>query len=42
MTNEDRIVIVQKRRVNHGMHFILTLLTGGLWLPIWIIRSLIQ
>jgi hypothetical protein len=28
------------RRCRHGLHFLLTLITGGLWLPIWIIDAL--
>ena len=28
------------KRVNHVLHLILTLLTAGLWLPIWIILAL--
>lgn len=28
------------RRTNHVLHLILTLLTGGLWLPVWIIVAL--
>lgn len=27
-------------RTNHILHFILTVLTGGLWLPVWIIVAL--
>lgn len=28
------------RRVNHVLHLLLTLLTAGLWLPVWIILAL--
>ena len=28
------------RRVNHALHLVLTLLTAGLWLPIWIILAI--
>lgn len=28
------------RRVNHALHLILTILTAGLWLPVWIILSI--
>lgn len=28
------------RGVRHGMHLLLTILTGGLWLPVWIIAAL--
>ncbi|WP_127951117.1 hypothetical protein [Rhodococcus xishaensis] len=29
-------------RTQHLVHFIMTLLTGGLWLPVWIIRASIN
>ena len=28
-----------KKPINHLMHAVLTLLTAGLWLPIWIIKA---
>lgn len=28
------------RRVSHGLHLVLTLLTAGLWLPVWIILAI--
>lgn len=28
------------RRVNHALHLVLTILTAGLWLPVWIILSI--
>ena len=28
------------RRVNHVLHLVLTILTAGLWLPIWIILAI--
>lgn len=33
-------VYVQQKRVNHLLHFLLTLITFGLWLPVWIILAL--
>lgn len=30
----------QKKGVNHTLHFILTLVTLGLWLPVWIIVAI--
>jgi hypothetical protein len=32
-------VTVTKGKTNHLMHGLLTLFTGGLWLPIWIKKS---
>lgn len=28
------------RRVNHALHLVLTILTAGLWLPVWIILAI--
>lgn len=33
-------VIVHPRRVNHVLHLVLTLLTGGLWGIVWIVAVL--
>ncbi len=33
---------VQKRGCNHLLHLVLTILTAGLWLPIWIICAIVQ
>ncbi|KAA0919983.1 hypothetical protein FQ137_06585 [Dietzia sp. ANT_WB102] len=29
----------QTKRVNHGLHLVLSILTAGLWLPVWIILA---
>lgn len=29
-----------RKRVNHLLHLVLTILTAGLWLPVWIIIAL--
>ncbi|MFD3591834.1 hypothetical protein ACFWU5_03840 [Nocardia sp. NPDC058640] len=34
--------IVVHRGVNHGLHLVLTLLTCGLWLPVWVIAMVID
>ena len=31
-----------KRRVPHLLHFVLTLITGGLWLIVWIIDAVVS
>jgi hypothetical protein len=37
-----QIVVVQSRpKVKHGLHLVLTVLTGGLWLPVWIIVTVV-
>ena len=30
----------QNKKVHHLLHFILTILTGGLWLPVWIFLAI--
>jgi hypothetical protein len=34
------VVNAPPKRVNHLLHLILTLLSAGLWLPVWIIVSM--
>lgn len=33
---EATVVTVVKRSPNHLFHFVMTICTGGLWLPVWI------
>ena len=28
-------VVATRRKVHHGVHFLLTILTGGLWAVVW-------
>ncbi len=35
-------VVVYTSGTNHGLHLILTLLTCGLWLPVWIILVIVN
>lgn len=37
---QQNVVVNNPKRVNHALHLILTILTGGLWLPVWIIVSM--
>lgn len=37
---QQTVVVHNSRRVNHALHLILTLLTAGLWLPVWIILAI--
>lgn len=32
-------MIVVVNRTSHGLHLLMTLLTGGLWIPVWIWRA---
>ncbi|MGW5309841.1 hypothetical protein ACWEQ0_08185 [Nocardia thailandica] len=34
--------IIVRRGTNHGLHLVLTLLTCGLWLPVWIILAIFE
>ena len=36
----DRPVLAEKQRPSHVLHLILTLLTAGLWLIVWLLLSL--
>lgn len=40
MMQQQQVVVQQKRGVNHGLHLVLTLITFGLWLPVWILDCL--
>lgn len=37
---QQQVVVSQKRGVNHGLHFVLTVFTFGLWLPVWILDAM--
>ncbi|WP_295649745.1 hypothetical protein [uncultured Dietzia sp.] len=37
---QQTVVVHNSRRVNHALHLVLTLLTAGLWLPVWIILAI--
>lgn len=37
---QQTVVMNNNRRVNHVLHLVLTILTAGLWLPIWIILAI--
>lgn len=30
----------EKKKVRHGLHLFLTIITAGLWLPVWIIVAI--
>lgn len=31
---------VQKRQANHVLHLVMTIITFGMWIPVWIIASM--
>lgn len=35
-------MVVSNNGTNHGLHLMLTILTCGLWLPIWIIMVIVN
>ena len=35
-----RVVVARRRPVSHVLHLILTVLTAGLWVPIWLIMAI--
>ena len=37
---QQTVIVHNSRRVNHALHLVLTLLTAGLWLPVWIILAI--
>lgn len=37
---QQTVVMNNNRRVNHALHLVLTFLTAGLWLPVWIILAI--
>lgn len=39
---DDSIIISRKKGVSHFRHFILTVLTGGLWVIVWIILAIVR
>lgn len=42
MENGQNITVnvTERKRVNHFLHFVLTAVTAGLWLPVWIIQAI--
>jgi len=37
----DKKVLIKKRRANHWLHLIISIVTGGLWWPVWVILTLV-
>lgn len=38
--SQDYATLVQPRRINHVLHLLLTLVTLGLWAPVWLLLGL--
>ncbi len=38
-TVNQSVNVAPSKRVNHVLHLLLTIFTGGLWLPVWIILA---
>ena len=41
-SNCNKQVLARKKGTNHILHLLLTLLTGGLWLIIWILCAIVN
>ena len=39
---DDSIILSRKKGVSHFRHFILSVLTGGLWVIVWIILAIVR
>lgn len=37
MVQQQVVVQQQPRGTNHGLHIILSFITGGLWIPVWLV-----
>jgi hypothetical protein len=37
---EATVVTVVRQTPDHAFHFIMTICTGGLWLPVWIVAAI--
>lgn len=42
VVHQQAATIVVKPPFNHGLHALITLLTCGMWLPVWIIRAILH
>lgn len=40
MTSQPQIIIIQDDKPNHLLHLILSLLTMGLWIPVWFLVAM--
>lgn len=36
------VVVGYRTKIHHGLHFVLTLLTGGLWAVVWLVDVLVK
>lgn len=37
-----QVVVVNKKQTNHVFHLLMTILTVGLWIPVWIIVAIVN
>jgi hypothetical protein len=43
MNNIDKLVLLeQKPKTSHILHLLLSVVTGGIWLPIWLIVAMVN
>lgn len=38
---DDQMVLAEKQTPNHVLHLLLSLITVGFWIPVWIIVSIV-
>lgn len=38
--NEQKLVLGEKKTPNHVLHLLLTIVTAGFWLPIWVLLAI--
>lgn len=42
MSNDYYLHKINDSKTNHLLHLVLSILTGGLWLPVWFILSILN
>jgi hypothetical protein len=42
INNSPTPIAVVSDRINHGLHLVLTILTCGMWLPVWILVAIVD
>ena len=43
MNNVDKLVLLeQKPKTSHILHLLLSVVTGGIWLPIWLVVAMVN
>lgn len=40
--SEDQVILVKGKKTSHGLHLVLTVITFGLWLPVWGVMAVLN